>query len=41
MGALFFEGMNYGVNCACRLRPKPIMMWAEHSSTLTDHVFPR
>ena len=24
MGALFFEGMNYDVNSACRLRPKSL-----------------
>ena len=24
MGALFFEGMNYDINSACRLRPKSL-----------------
>ena len=24
MGALFFEGMNYNINSACRLRPKSL-----------------
>ena len=24
MGALFFEGMNYDINRACRLRPKSL-----------------
>ena len=24
MGALFFEGMNYGINSACRPRPKSL-----------------
>ena len=24
MGALFFEGMNYGIKSACRIRPKSL-----------------